>query len=51
MKTFMEPQSLSFNPNWYHEVVDFKSFIKGYVEKLVGWHKMYIIMFFMDNNA
>ena len=51
MKSFMESQFLSFILNWIREVVDFKTFIKSYVEKLVGLNVMYIIRFFMDNNT
>ena len=36
IKTFMEPQCLSCIPYLIKEVVDLKSFIKGYAKQLVG---------------
>ena len=50
MKTFMEAQFLSFIPNLIQEVVDFKSFIQGYAKELVGWKKMHLSRFYVDND-
>ena len=50
MKNFMESQFLSFIPNLIKEVVDFKSFIRGYVEELVQLKVMHIFRFFLNND-
>jgi len=50
MKTFMESQFLSFIPELIQEVADFKSFIKGYAQELVGLKEMHIFRFFLDND-
>ena len=50
MKNFMESQFLFFIPNLIKEVIDFKSFIRSYVEELVQLKEMHIIRFFLDND-
>ena len=48
MKTFMDSRFLLFIPNLIKEVVDFKSFIKGYAKELVRLKEM--LRFFVDND-
>ena len=45
VKTSMESQFLSFISKLTQDVVDLKSFIKGYYGELVGLSNMHIFMF------
>ena len=55
MKAFMESQELSLMPEFIQEVVDFKSFVKGYIRdgpaKLIGLRDMHLFKFFMDDKG
>ena len=51
MKAFMESLELSFMPEFIQEVVDFKSFMKGYIRddptKLIGLGDMHLFKFYV----
>jgi hypothetical protein len=49
IKIFLESQFLSFI-SYLIKGIDFKYFIKAYVEELVGLKKMHSFKFFVNNN-
>lgn len=55
IRAFMESQNLSFMPEFIQEVVDFKSFVRGYIcdgpDKLTRLGEMHLFKFYVDEEG